>query len=298
MASVQKDSALMTATDNHILITGATGNVGRELASLLHSQGHPIRAAVTSAKSAQSLPYPDIPWTLFDFDQPATYAAAFAGVDRLFLMRPPHISDIDRSIKPVIEFAASVGVRQIVFLSLIGAESNRVVPHAKVEKILQAGVTPYSLLRCGFFMQNLSTTHRQDIVEHNDIFVPAGKGKTAFIDVRDIAAVAAKALTEPGHENQVYPLTGSEALNYYQTAQIFSQVLERPITYSSPTPWRFAWRMWRRGNPLSYVGVVSAIYMTTRFGMAEGVTPDAAKLLGRPPRSMRQFIEDHATVWR
>jgi uncharacterized protein YbjT (DUF2867 family) len=298
MASVQKDSALMTATANHILITGATGNVGRELASLLHSQGHPIRAAVTSAKSAQSLPYPDIPWALFDFDQPATYAAAFAGVDRLFLMRPPHISDIDRSIKPVIEFAASAGVRQIVFLSLIGAESNRVVPHAKVEKILQAGVTPYTLLRCGFFMQNLSTTHRQDIVEHNDIFVPAGKGKTAFIDVRDIAAVAAKALTEPGHENQAYPLTGSEALNYYQTAQIFSQVLERPITYSSPTPWRFAWRMWRRGNPLSYVGVVSAIYMTTRFGMAEGVTPDAAKLLGRPPRSMRQFIEDHATVWR
>ncbi len=298
MASVLKDSELMTATANHILITGATGNVGRELASLLHSQGHSIRAAVTSAKSALNLAYPDIPWTLFDFNQPATYAAAFAGVDRLFLMRPPHISDIDRSIKPVIEFAASAGVRQIVFLSLIGAESNRVVPHAKVEKLLQAGVTPYTLLRCGFFMQNLSTTHRQDIVEHNDIFVPAGKGKTAFIDVRDIAAVAAKALTEPGHENQAYPLTGSEALNYYQTAQIFSQVLERPITYSSPTPWRFAWRMWRRGNPLSYVGVVSAIYMTTRFGMAEGVTPDAAKLLGRPPRSMRQFIEDHATVWR
>jgi uncharacterized protein YbjT (DUF2867 family) len=115
----------MTPTANTILLTGATGNVGRELASLLHSQGHPLRAAVTSAKSAQHLPHADIPWTLFDFDQPATYAAAFADVDRLFLMRPPHISDIERSIKPVIDFAAAAGVRQIVFLSLLGAEKNR-----------------------------------------------------------------------------------------------------------------------------------------------------------------------------
>ena len=56
--------------------------------------------------------------------------------------------------------------------------------------------------------------------------------------------------------------------------------------------------MWRRGNPLSYVGVVSAIYMTTRVGMAEGVTPNAVELLGRPPITMRQFVADHATVWQ
>lgn len=288
----------MTASSDSILITGATGNVGRELVKLLHRQGHPIRAAVISEQDAQNLPDANAPWVLFDFGQPASFAPAFVGVDRLFLMRPPHISDIDRYIKPVIEYAAAAGVRQIVFLSLIGAEKNRIVPHAKVEKLLQAGPTPYTLLRCGFFMQNLSTTHRQDITEHDDIFVPAGKGKTAFIDVRDIAAVAARVLTEPGHDNQAYPLTGSEALDYYQTAAIFSQVLGRPIAYSSPAPWRFAWRMWRRGNPLSYVGVVSAIYITTRFGLADGVNPKAAELLGRAPITMRQFVADHATLWQ
>lgn len=288
----------MSENTRLILLTGATGNVGRELARILHSQGHPIRAAVVSAADARNLPHANIPWTQFDFGDPASYGAAFAGVDRLFLMRPPHISDIDRYIKPVIDYAASHGVRQIVFLSLIGAEKNRVVPHAKVEKLLQVGPTPYTLLRCGFFMQNLSTTHRQDIAEHDDIFVPAGRGKTAFIDVRDIAAVAARVLTEPGHDNRAYPLTGSEALDYYQTAAIFTEVLGRSIRYSSPTPWRFAWRMWRRGHPLSYVGVVSAIYMTTRFGLAESIDPTAASLLGRPPITMRQFVTDNASAWR
>jgi uncharacterized protein YbjT (DUF2867 family) len=105
-------------------------------------------------------------------------------------------------------------------------------------------------------------------------------------------------LTEPGHDNRAYPLTGSEALDYYQTAAIFTEVLGRSIRYSSPTPWRFAWRMWRRGHPLSYVGVVSAIYMTTRFGLAESIDPTAASLLGRPPITMRQFVTDNASAWR
>ena len=72
----------------------------------------------------------------------------------------------------------------------------------------------WTFLRASFFMQNLSTTHRDDIRERGDVFVPAGKGKTSFIDVRDIADVAVKALTEPGHENKAYPLTGDVALNY------------------------------------------------------------------------------------
>ena len=92
----------------------------------------------------------------------------------------------------------SAGVRHIVFLSLIGAEKNKVVPHAKIEQLLQAGPATYTLLRAGFFMQNLSTTHRRDIVENDDVFIPAGKGKTAFVDTRDLAAVAALALTQAG----------------------------------------------------------------------------------------------------
>lgn len=279
-----------------ILITGATGNVGQEIIKILHEQQHPVRAAVVSEDAANRLAAP-VPWRQLDFADPGTYQATFSGVKKMFLMRPPHISNIERDMKPAIDFAVKSGVTHIVFLSLLGAEKNKIVPHAKVEKILLAGPIDYTLLRCGFFMQNLSTTHRQDIQERNDIFIPAGKGKTAFIDVRDIAAVAVKTLTEPGHERQAYPLTGSEALDYYQVAKMMTQFLGRPIVYSNPALPRFFWRFWRRGYPLSYISVVSAIYMTTRFGLAETITSHAQELLGRAVITMQQFIQDYAPSW-
>jgi uncharacterized protein YbjT (DUF2867 family) len=281
-----------------ILVTGATGNVGGPLARLLQGQGQPVRAAVSSESSVWRLHDPAIPWTVLNFDDPQTYAAAFAGVDRLFLMRPPHMANVERSIQPVIDYATSVGVRHIVFLSLIGAEKNKVVPHAKVEKLLQASPATYTLLRAGFFMQNLSTTHRRDIVEYDDVLIPAGKGKTAFVDTRDLAAVAALALTEPGHENKAYPLTGRESLDYGEVAAILSDVLGRRITYSDPSPLRFAWRMRRRGGDWSYIAVMSAIYMTTRLGMAAAIQPELASLLGRAPNTMRQFAENEAPAWK
>ena len=281
-----------------ILVTGATGNVGGPLAKLLHEQGQPVRAAVSSPDSVRRLPDPALPWAVLDFDNPQTYAGAFAGVERLFLMRPPQMADVDRSIKPVIDYAAANGVRHIVFLSLLGAEKNKVVPHAKIEALLGAGPVPYTLLRAGFFMQNLSTTHRLDIVEHDDVFVPAGKGKTAFVDTRDLAAVAALALTEAGHANKAYPLTGCQSLDYEEVAAILSEVLRRRITYSNPSLLRFARRMRQRGGAWPYIGVMAAIYTTTRFGMAATVHPELAALLGRPPITFRQFAVDEAAVWR
>lgn len=283
--------------NNTILITGATGNVGGEVARLLWAQGQPVRAAVSSPRSAAKLPDPALPWAVLDFADPATYPAAFAGVDRLFLMRPPQMADPGKEIKPVIDAATAAGVRHIVFLSLLGVEKNKIVPHAKIEQLLMQGPAPYTMLRAGFFMQNLSTTHRDDIRDRDDIFVPAGKGKTAFVDVRDLAAVAVKALTEPGHENRAYPLTGSEALDYYQVAEIMTEVLGRKIVYSNPSPIAFAWAMQRRGEPLGYIAVISGIYLTTRLGMAAAVLPDLAQLLGRPPITMRQFVQDFAHVW-
>lgn len=283
-------------TSQPILITGATGNVGQEIIKILHEQQYPVRAAVVSDEDAKRLAAP-IPWKQFDFTDPGTYQETFVGVKKMFLMRPPHISNIERDMKPAIDYAIQSGVEHIVFLSLLGAEKNKIVPHAKVEEILINSSVDYTLLRCGFFMQNLGTTHRQDIQAHNDIFIPAGKGKTSFVDVRDIAAVAAKTLTEPGHERQAYPLTGSEALDYYQVAEIMTHYLGRSIVYSSPSLSHFFWRFWRRGYALSYIGVVSAIYMTTRFGLAETITPHTQELLGRAPITLKQFVQDFTSVW-
>lgn len=283
--------------DDLVLVTGAGGNVGREVVLALQALGTPVRAAAFDEADAARVPGDNVETALFDFGDPSTYEAAFDGVEKLFLMRPPQISDIETYIKPAIDYAAEHGVKQIVFLSLVGAERNKVVPHAKVEQFLVASGVPYTLLRCGFFMQNLDTTHRADLVEHDDIFIPAGQGATSFIDARDIGAVAAVVLSEPGHENKAYILTGDEALTYGEVAEIMTEELGRPISYSDPSILAFARRMRRRGYPWGHIAVMEGIYLTTRFGMADTITPDVSDLLGRPPIRMRRYVRDYRDAW-
>ncbi|QDG50939.1 SDR family oxidoreductase [Persicimonas caeni] len=276
-----------------ILITGTTGNVGQPTVEALVESGEPVRAAVRDLDDAERLPDGVEP-VVFDFTDPSTWAAAYDGVDRMFLMRPPPISNIERDMLPSLEAAQKAGVEHVVLLSLLGAEKNPVVPHRKLEDWLVPSPMSYTFLRPSFFMQNLSTTHLEDIRDRDEIFVPAGDGKTSFIDARDIGEVAAMALADPdAHRDIAYPLTGSEALSYGQVADIFSEVLGRKISYPKPGAIRFAWRMKKRGMSLPFVGVMTALYTVCRLGKADTVTNDLERLLGRPPISMRQFVGDH-----
>ena len=286
----------MNKVNAPILITGARGNVGSALLSHLQERGVPLRAALRDPGRLEGLP-PGIPTVRFDFTAPETYADAFGGVERLFLLRPPQIANVRRDMGPALTQAARSGVRHVVFLSLLGADRNPLLPHAALEKLLLESPMETTFLRAGFFMQNLSTTHRPEIRDQGELFIPAGGGKTAFIDVRDIAAVAARVLTEPGHGGRAYPLTGSVALDYDAVAAQLSEVLDRPVRYSNPSLPRFIWRHWRAGQPLAYVAVLATIYTTARFGRAAAVTPHAATLLGRQPTTLARFVRDYAAVW-
>ena len=143
-------------------------------------------------------------------------------------------------------------------------------------------------------MQNLNTTHCYDIKERNDIFIPCGKAKISFIDTRDIGEAGAKVLMESGHENKGYTLTGGEAINYYEVAEIFSDILERKIKYTNPSPLKFRKVMIDRGIKKEFVNVMVALYMTTRMGMAKQVTNEFERLLGRKPTNVRKYVEDYS----
>ncbi len=280
-----------------ILVTGASGNVGREVVKALLQSDVTVRAALYKSEGDTPHATGAIEYVPLDFGDSRTFPAAFEGVSSLFLMRPPPISNVERYIRPLIEYAAGNGVCHIVFLSLLGAGQNSYVPHTRIEAMIQSSGIAYTFLRCGFFMQNLATIHRDDIVEYDDIFIPAGRGKTAFIDTRDIGEIAARILTEPEHENQVYALTGSEALGYDEVAAILTDALGRKITYSDPSLLAFARRMRSRGHPLGYIGVMAGIYLSTRRGRSATVTSTATELLGRPPRTLRQYVTDNVTMW-
>ncbi len=276
-----------------VLVTGASGNVGGPLVEHLLQGGANVLVASREGKRAPA----GATAVRFDFEDPSTHAPAMAGVDKLFLMRPPAVTDVKRHMLPVVRAAKEAGVKHVVFLSLLGVEKNQVVPHAKVERfILEAGL-PHTFLRPSFFMQNLSTTHRDDLREHGELFVPAGKGRTSFIDTRDIAAVGARTLLEDGHEGKAYDLTGSEALTYGEVAELFTEVLGRPIRYPEPGALRFAARWYGREQPVAFIAVMTAIYTVCRLGLAGTVTRDTETLLGRAPISMRQFIQDHKSCW-
>jgi uncharacterized protein YbjT (DUF2867 family) len=281
-----------------ILITGAPGNVGTEVVRQCQEQDVPCRVGARNIERARHTLSDDLDIVQFDFTDPKTYRQTFHGIERMFLVRPPALANVQRDIAPAVHAAIGAGVSHIVFLSLQGVEKNRVVPHRKIEDMLRGSGVICTFLRAGFFMQNLSTTHRDEIRHENIIAVPVGKAQTSFIDTRDIAAVAVRALTESGHENKAYTLTGSEALSYYTVADILSSVLQRPIQYTNPSIFTFIRRQLARGQPLGFALVVTALYTITRFGKAKHVSADVEKLLGRKPIPFRQFAEDYAEVWQ
>ena len=279
-----------------ILVTGATGTVGSEVAECLYGSDKHVRIAVRDITAAKKRFDGHGEFVMFDFERPETWGATLADVDALFLMRPPVVG-VDR-IREFVDAAARVGVKHIVYLSVLGAEKNPLLPHRRIERHIERTETTYTFLRASFFMQNLGENHRRDILENDEIFVPAGSGKTSFVDARDIAAVAVLALAEDGHENRAYDITGAEALDYDEVADIFNEVLDRSITYPNPSVPAFVRRMYARGYPFAFIVVMVGIYTTARLGLAARVTQDVGTVLGRDPISMQQFVTDYTDTFK
>ena len=279
-----------------ILVTGATGTVGRHVVAGLADRDVAVRSAVRDPESAPAEIADADETVAFDFAKPETWGDALADVDGVFLMRPPGVSEA--AVTSFAEAAARVGVDRVAYLSTLGADRNILIPHHRIEKRLAERDLSHTLLRASFFMQNLGEVHRADVVERDEIFVPAGDGETSFVDARDVGEAAAVVLTESGHAGRAYDITGPEALDYDAVAAVFSDVLKRPITYPNPSLAAFARRMYRRGHAPRFIALMCGIYTTARLGLAGRVSEDGRRLLGRSPRSIRTFVEDHAADFR
>ena len=285
-----------------ILITGATGNIGQEtIQSLLKYNNKDIKiiAAVRDIEKAknQLSKFPSLEYRSFDFMDNESMLAALEGIDQVLLVRPPAISQVKEYILPLIKMLKRKNIEQVVFLSLQGVEKNPIVPHYKIEKYIKEEGIPYTFLRPSFFMQNLSTTHQLEIKENNEIFIPAGRGRTNFIDVRDIAEVAALVLVESGHLNEAYELTGSRGYSYEEISNILSVILKRKITYKSPSVLRFFFRKKKEGMAIGKIIVMTGLYTVARLGKANHKTETLKKLLGRKPMDFRSFAQKNKDLW-
>ncbi len=283
-----------------ILVTGALGNVGGYAAEQLIKNKEAVVCGDIDPSALKQRYQDKADCVYFDFTAPATFSEALKGVDRVFIMRPPHLGK-PQDLQPFIDFLKSSDqIRLTVFLSLLGVEKNPIPPHHKIEKFIEAAGLPYCHIRPSFFMQNLSGVHAFEIKHFDRILVPVKNAVTSFIDAQDIGELIATVLSNPtAHQNTAYSVTGPAAINYQEAARIMTEELGRPIAYADPSP-TFAKKYWQqvRGLDKSYVTVMSMLYLMTRMGGAKQVTRGFHEVMGREPRTFREFVKNNRAAWQ
>lgn len=280
-----------------VFVTGATGIVGTGVVDALLKKGVRVIAGVREPAGAELLP-DGVEVRPFEFGASADELEdVLEGADRLFLMRPPQIADVQSQLFPVIDAASRRGIRQTVFLSLQGVQHNKSTPHHAVEEYMRQINAPFTFLRPNFFMQNLSTTYAAEIRERGNIYVPAGRSFTAFIDARDIGSVAASTFTESGHTRKAYTLSGEQSLTYRNVARSMTDVLGRHITYARPAEKDYLAHLAAQGKPQDYIDVQKMIYRVVRLNISALPNRAVRKLTGTPATTFAEFARDNRSAW-
>jgi uncharacterized protein YbjT (DUF2867 family) len=282
-----------------ILVTGATGTVGSQVVKKLAEIGANVRAAVRSTSKAEKLSGVEV--VEFDLNKPETVQSAFTGIDKLFLATPlvANMVELDATS---LEAAKKAGVKHIVRLSVMGADGEPANPlcklHREVEKMIESSGLSSTILRPNSFYQNYITFTGATIKSQNAFYLPLGDAKLSLVDTRDIAAVAAAALTEDGHEGKTYLVTGSEALDNKQIADIFSSVLGRTIQYVDVPEDAARDGMKEAGMPEPEMNLVLGLYADQKAGKYSNLSPVVEQITGKKPISFDQFAKDYAEAFK
>ncbi len=277
-----------------ILVTGATGTNGVEVIHALAARGEPARALVRDPQKAAKLLPEDTQLVRGDLDDPGSLEAAMEEVERVFLLCPvsPKQPELEAN---VVDAAKKAGVRHLVKFSVLHASSTSPATllrwHAQTEQHIRASGIPFTLLRPNMFMQEM--LRQADAIKTQSAFnFPfAPDVRLSLVDVRDNAAVAAKVLSERGHEGKIYELTGPVALTFPQIAEKLSSALKRKINYVQVSMDQWKQGFAATGAPGWLIDQVVELYLT--FVPANSVVTDTSpKLLGRPAKSLDDFVNE------
>ena len=278
-------------------VTGSTGTIGSELVRLLSAAGAPTRAVYRSAKNTQALR--GVVWLRADLHDATLLEPVLAGTTRLFLLSG-NDAGFGKLQIDTLRAAERLGVQHVVKLSALGASnhSNSTIAreHWEVEQALQDSSMTWTTLRPHAFMQNWLSDVAESVRSEDTIYSPIADGRVPFIDTRDIAAVAAEALLRPEpHAGRRYFLTGGEAVGLAEVATVLSEVTGRTVTYR-PIPMDEArGRMEARAVPAELIDAMLAIAAYQKAGGATSKVSDSVqRILGRPPRTIRDFARDYA----
>ncbi|POM24313.1 NAD(P)H azoreductase [Actinomadura rubteroloni] len=276
-----------------ILVTGATGSIGRHLVRRLTADGTPFRALVRDPARGDDLGCAHVTG---DFDLPETLPPALDGVEQMFLNAGGAVpadgeQPMVRQQKAMIDAARRAGVRRIVKVSVLGArEGGRLAQgaHWEIERHLAASGIPAAVLRPGGFMQNFRTGAGAFTAD-GDLLGAYGDGRVAYVDCRDIADCAAALLHDPSRTG-TFVLTGPEALTHDEIAAELSRAQGRTVRYVDLPPDEFAATLTRQGLPAAFAADVAALFAEVAAGSQDTVTGTVRDLTGRPPRDFASFL--------
>ena len=282
-----------------ILVVGATGTNGREVVHRLADSGQSVRALVRNPDKAGELRRPGVEIAAGELGDAGSLDAALQGVDHAFLVMavdPKHAEWAGNFV----EAARRSGSPHVVKFSAMGADAGTPVEllrqHGQSDALLVGSGLPYTLLRPNSFYQNMFWS-AATIKDHGAFYLPLGEARQSQLDVRDIASVAVKALTEPGHEGKAHELTGPDALTFHEVADQLSRATGKPVRYVPVTPAAAEDSMRQAGMSGWHVRALGELYAYFASGQAARVSDAIERVTGRPPIRFDQFAKDFASAF-
>ncbi|RFM26765.1 NAD(P)H-binding protein [Deminuibacter soli] len=268
----------MTINNNSagILVLGSTGKTGSRVAARLQALNIPVRMG--SRKAA-------IP---FDWDNQATWQAALQGITAVYIAFAPDLAipGTDNTIRLFTRVAVQQGVQQLVLLSGRGEPEA-----ARCEAIVQQSGLQWTIIRASWFMQNFSESYLLEPVLAGHMALPAGDTGEPFVDADDIADVAVAALTQPGHANQLYEVTGPRLLTFREAVAEIAAATDRAIQYEQVSSEAYASMLNEYGVPADVTALLSYLFSEVLDGRNAATTNGIQRALGRLPRDFRQFLQ-------
>jgi len=275
-----------------ILVTGATGKTGRRLLGHLARRGQAARAASRRSDGGN---------VMFDWHDPATFAPALDGARAVYLVAPEFVEDPSEVVAAFLAQARRSGVESVVALSSMGVG----FPHEpqdsgrrNVERAVSESGLQWTILRPTGFAQNFSEGFLLPaILQAGAVATATGAGAVAFVDADDIAAVAACALTEPGHAHATHAITGPRALSFGEAADAIAQASGRAVVHHALPREGMAQLLQQAGMPAEYADMILRDQDAIRAGYGADVTDTVARVTGRPARSFEHFARAAADAW-
>lgn len=281
-----------------ITVFGATGTTGAPLVDTLLAKGAKLRAVTSDPARADALKAKGCEAVTANFADPAALERACAGAERIYLVTPAH-PDMRRWKADVIEAARAAGVRHVVLATGLGASPRARVTfgkwHSETQELLKQSGMAWTFVQPTYFMQNL-LWQAQGIAK-TGVYRDDLGGPVAWIDARDIADVAAEALTGSGHEGKAYGLTGPEALTGEDIAAMLSEVTGRSITCAPLSPEEARAAMMAGGMQEEVAAAMVELASLAPKGYLAHIETTVADVLGRPARRYRDFVAENRNAF-